>query len=114
MHELSLVAALIEQLDALINQHGAARLSRVRLTVGPFSGVCAESLQFAYRALAADNPRYADSCLETETPPGRFLCAACGHESEHRPETCPRCGGTIFDRHGGRDLILQQVELEEE
>jgi len=89
MHELSLIAGLIEQLDALIDQHGAKRLSRVKLVAGPLSGVCVESLQFSYQALTAGNPRYAGSLLEIET--------------SATPQT-----GT------GGGLILQQVELEEE
>jgi len=127
MHELSLVAGLIEQLDALLDEHGAKRLSRVKLVAGPFSGICADSLRFAYQALTADNPRYAASLFEIETPPARFVCAVCGHvcggeaevevldQSASRPERCPRCGDqALAPQTGGGNLILQQVELEEE
>ena len=125
MHELSLVAGLIEQLDALLDEHGAKRLSRVKLVAGPFSGICADSLRFAYQALTADNPRYAASLFEIETAPARFVCAACGHvcggetevlgQGDSRPERCPRCGDqALAPQTGGGNLILQQVELEEE
>ncbi|HBT96679.1 MAG TPA: hypothetical protein DEB25_03075 [Desulfobulbaceae bacterium] len=90
MHELSLMTALIEQLNALLDKHGAKRLTRVKLLAGPFSGVCADSLRFSYQALTANNPCYAGSLLEIETL------------------SVPQAGG------GDSDLILQQVELEEE
>ena len=42
MHELAVAQALVEQVDAVIDQHNAAQASLIRVRIGPLAGVLPE------------------------------------------------------------------------
>ena len=51
MHELSLAHSLIDQILDLAAEHQASRVLRVRVTLGPFSGVVRDSFEFGFNVL---------------------------------------------------------------
>ena len=52
MHELSIAAALVEQVDTIIAKEHAYAATRVTVTVGGLSGVCPEALELAFPVAA--------------------------------------------------------------
>jgi hydrogenase nickel incorporation protein HypA/HybF len=111
MHELAICQALIEQVEAIARPRDA-RVTRVRLAVGPLSGVEPRLLESAY-ALACAGTAAEGSTLDIEEAPVRVRCRGCGAESEASANRllCGACGGWQTDLAGGDELLLMNVEL---
>ena len=114
MHEFSLVQNMLEQVSSLAGQHQARRVLRIRLTIGPLSGVAVDSFRFGFQALASTDPLFATTELIIEEPPRRYTCSACGFlmEENQRPPACPQCREPLLIPGGSSELLLEQVEME--
>ena len=115
VHELAIVDALIEQVRQEIGQAGAAGpVTRVELVVGRFSGVCPDSLRFAFEMLAPGTI-VEGAELTLRQPPAIARCRACGAQTEIEDlaGTCPRCESPDVSLEGSRDLVLESIELED-
>ena len=128
MHELSLAQSLIDQLLDLAREHKAARINRVLVTLGPFSGVVRDSFEFGFDVLKKANPLTQGAVLELETPDPVYLCLDCGKLSaipfslpgnlldgyslSPHPKKCPWCCLNRLSPKGGNELILNHVEME--
>jgi hydrogenase nickel incorporation protein HypA/HybF len=128
MHELSLAQSLIDQLLALAQEHKAERITRVAVTLGPFSGIVRDSFEFGFNALKQSRKLTRQAVLELETPNPVYICLDCDKVSvipfslqndpmdiTYRslyPKKCPWCCLTRLSPKGGTELILNQVEME--
>ena len=113
MHELSIAAALVEQVGAVVTEHDAGRARRVAVRIGSLSGVDPEALRMAF-PVAAEGTACGNAELEIEFVAASILCRACGAETA--PDipfaVCERCGSTDVDVRGGADLLLTRVEMD--
>jgi len=128
MHELSLAQSLIEQLLDLAKEHQAERITRVTVTLGPFSGIVRDSFEFGFDNLKQSQDATRKAVLKLETPDPVYICLDCGKvavipfSSENdRLESvrlgpfakkCPWCCSNRLSPKGGTELILNQVEME--
>lgn len=114
MHELSIARALLRQVGRVSVAHGGARVRRVRVRLGPLSGVEPALLAAAFPQACQDTP-HAGAVLEIERVPVRVRCLACGQEHEGAPNRlrCPACGSADTTLVGGDELLLVSVDLEE-
>jgi len=115
MHEMSIVETLIEQVEGEVRQSGhAGQVQQLELVVGRLSGVNVESLRFAFDALAPGTI-IEGATLQIDEPPAVCRCLACGKESEieQMELVCPQCSSLQIVVEGGRDLLLQSIELED-
>lgn len=118
MHELSIVQALIEQVVQEVQASGhSGRVQRIELSIGRLSGVNPDSIRFGFEILSPSTS-IEGAELAIEEPLARCVCSACGRETELREladlsAECPHCGSGRITVHGGRDLMLKAVELEE-
>lgn len=112
MHELSICQALIDQVTDIARAHGASRVDRIRLKVGPLSGVEPTLLQHAY-PLAAVGTLAEDAELVIESAEIRVHCHLCGAETEARPNRllCGACGAFRTRLVSGDELLLANLEL---
>ncbi len=113
MHEASLIQALLEQVEALARREGAREIRRIQLRVGRFSTAVPELLESAFEILRRGTLAER-ATLEIHREPARVRCPQCGlvYEPEDLPFLCPRCGtwgGTLLQ---GRDLVIEEVDLE--
>ncbi len=115
MHELSIVQALLEQVQAEVEKSGQrGRVVSLQLVIGRLSGVHADSIRFGFELLSphsiADGARL---CIEQ--PKARSRCRACGAETEIDEIVicCPACGDPDITICGGQELLLQSIELED-
>lgn len=113
MHELAVAQALVEQVDAVIDQHGATQASLIRVRIGPLAGVVPELLATAF-PLAAAGSRMEHAELEFTHAPIRVRCQTCGAETEAAMNRliCGACGDWHTQIMSGDELLLESVELE--
>lgn len=114
MHEISLVQALLRQLAELARQHNSRAISKVRVEIGPLSGIVIDSFQFGFDVLAAEEELTSEALLEIVTPPIQYKCRSCGHVCLNHtgvPDVCPACSHSLLVPEGGDGLILLQVEM---
>jgi len=112
VHELAVAQALVEQVDAVIDQHGAAQASLIRVRIGPLAGVVSELLATAF-PLAAAGSRMEHAQLEFSHAPIRVRCRTCGAETEAAMNRllCGACDDWHTQILSGDELLLESVEL---
>lgn len=115
MHEFSIVQALVEQVRKELQRAGATgRVQAVDLAVGRISGVNVEALRFAFQVLTHDT-ELQDVELRIRRPGAKCQCRACGENSELEELLlqCPRCSASDITITGGRELVLESIEVEQ-
>ncbi len=113
VHELAVAQALVEQVDAVIDQHQARRATAIRVRIGPLAGVVPELLATAF-PLAAAGSRMQHAELEFAHAPIRVRCQTCGADTEAAMNRllCGACGDWHTRIISGDELLLESVELE--
>lgn len=113
MHELAVAQALVEQVDAVIRQHGATHASLIRVRIGALAGVVPEMLATAF-PLAAAGSRMEHAVLDLVAAPITVRCQTCGMETEAAVNrlVCGACGDWHTQIVSGDELLLESVELE--
>ncbi len=115
MHELTIVDALIEQVKETLERTGErGRVLRMELSIGRLSGVSCQSLKFAFGLLAAGSVIEGAEIVIHE-PKAVCNCRTCHArvEIDGLVVECPQCRSGEISIEGGRDLILQSIEVEE-
>lgn len=112
VHELSVCQRLLAQVEAVAASHGARAVRRVRLRIGPLSGVEPSLLRNAY-PLAVVGTVAEDSELLIERAPVTVRCEACGEEAEVTANrlACPVCGASTTRLLSGDELLLVSLDL---
>ena len=112
MHELSICQALLDQVEQIARDHGATRVERILLKVGPLSGVEPALLQHAY-PLAAAGTIAESADLVIEEAEVRVLCQDCGIESPATANRllCGACGGFRTRLVSGDEMLLARLEM---
>jgi len=113
VHELAMAQALVEQVEAVINQHGATQACLIRVRIGPLAGVMPELLASAF-PLAAAGSRMEHAELEFSHAPIQVHCQTCGADTEAAMNRliCGACGDWHTQIISGDELLLESVELE--
>jgi hydrogenase nickel incorporation protein HypA/HybF len=114
VHELSIVDAIIEQVQKEVEQAGAqGRVARLDLTIGRLSGVCVDSIRFAFEMLAPGTILEGTE-VRIREPRAVCACRACGTgtEIDDLAAACPQCGSLDVAIEGGRELLLETIEIE--
>jgi hydrogenase nickel incorporation protein HypA/HybF len=112
MHELSICQSLLDQVEGIARQHGASRVERILLQVGPLAGLEPALLMSAW-PLAAAGTIAETAELVIEPAPVRVSCLDCLAESAATPNRllCAACGGFRTRLISGDELLLARVEL---
>jgi hydrogenase nickel incorporation protein HypA/HybF len=116
LHELSIVEALIEQVQAEIRRSGhEGRVVHLDIVIGRLSGVNADSVRFAFELLSPDTLLEQAELRIIQTK-AICRCEACGAgtEIDELVAECPACGSPRIALEGGQDLVLESIELEDE
>jgi len=111
VHEYSVVQALMEQVEAVARQRGAASVARVRLAIGEQAGIESALLESAFD-LVRTGTLCANATLELRSVPARWSCRGCGRAiARGALLACPDCGSpaTLV---GGGEMIVEPLELE--
>ena len=113
MHETAIVTGLMRILETHAAQHGAARISRVRLKVGRLRAVEPQQLRSCFEMFAEGS--IADGAeLVIDEIGVRGRCRACAHEfavPRYR-FVCPACGGSDIEVIAGQELYIESFEAD--
>ena len=115
MHELSIVASIVDSVTESLESYPGARVEEVRLRVGALASVVVESLEFCW-GIATDGTPLAGARLLVKTVPVVMHCAACDADVELdgvQSFRCPRCNAPCSDLRQGRELEIEAIEIEE-
>jgi hydrogenase nickel incorporation protein HypA/HybF len=115
MHELSIVASVVDSVTESLAAYPGARVKEVRLRVGVLASVIEDSLQFCY-GIATEGTRLEGSKLVIQTLPVIARCDACAQDVELaslQSFRCTRCGEPVSDLRQGRELDIDSIEIED-
>jgi len=105
MHEVGIARSVIDAAVAAVPEGGT--LSGVTVTIGPMSGVVADSLQFGFEVASKGTPAEGAE-LEIVEVPLVVHCSACGARREIEDAAmlrCPECAGTVTVVSGNETLV---------
>src|SRR5450759_4558525 len=115
MHELSIATSLFEQVQR--HTPPAARVSSLRIRIGPMQGIEPDSLRFGWEVVWKQE--HADGSLSVpelllEMLPWRLSCPQCSRkwESAELYVAC-ECGCATPAVEGGSELQLVSIEVED-
>jgi len=115
MHELSIVASIVDSVTESLQAYPGARVEEVRLRVGALASVVVESLEFCW-GIATEGTPLAGARLVVKTVPVVMHCAGCDADVELdslQSFRCPRCGELCGDLRQGREMEIEAIEIEE-
>lgn len=112
MHELAICQSLIGAVERAAAEHGARRIARIVVAIGPLSGVEAPLLSRAFTIARVGTPAE-DAELDIEIMPVMVHCPACDCDSHVALNRllCERCGGWQVTLKSGDELLLKRIEL---
>lgn len=111
MHEMTIVANVLEIAHRQADAAHATRINRVVLEIGTLAGVESDALRFCFAA--ARQGLSATAELEIRDISGRGACARCGaiEDVNEFPAVCAACGG-VLDITGGRELRVLSLNVD--
>ena len=113
MHELSIAQNIVDIIRQSVPKPELEDVRIVRLKVGTFSGVVADSLEFCFTAISTETP-LSKARLEIQRIPFTVHCNSCGATvaNDVGYVVCQECGGTETEVVSGRELQVTEIELE--
>jgi hydrogenase nickel incorporation protein HypA/HybF len=114
MHELSIVQALLEQVEQVREANGGGRVSAVTVRVGAWRRIVPDVFAFYYEILTRDGS-LAGSRLDLEQVEAAARCGSCGAEFavEDNYVVCPFCSSLGATLIRGDELDLVSIDVEE-
>ena len=116
MHEFSIIESVIDQVAEEVQRAGSGgRVRQVCLAIGRLSGVHVESLRFAFEALSPGTLVDGAELFVRQTRANGH-CHDCGakFETDDFFVPCNECSGSNVRIEGGRDMVLESIELDDE
>jgi hydrogenase nickel incorporation protein HypA/HybF len=113
MHEMSVAAALVEQLQRIAAEQHALRITEVEVQCGVMQQIVPEALQLAFEAASLDTPA-AGAKLRIVEEGLTARCRGCGEQFQAAIDDyrCPRCKQADVELTSGRDILLRTVVCE--
>jgi len=114
MHELGIASGILNSAIDAAEGANAVRINAVDVSIGAFTEVMEDALQFAWESLRtgtmAETARLNVTVLE-----GCSRCADCGHEFAHGRfdgARCPACDSYLIQLVRGRELKIDSIDID--
>ena len=113
MHEIAICQSILDIVKAQARSRKFRKVKRVRLEVGPFSGVEIEALRFGFDVVAR-NTLADGAVLEIDQTEAVARCLCCNLDShiKQRFDACPHCGSHRLKITAGEELRIKELEVE--
>ena len=113
MHEMSIAQSVLDIAFGEMEKRAAGRLRKIKISIGEFSGVVKEALEFAFDVLKPGT-RASEAEVEIEVIPMTAECVFCGPVACRLHDlnlTCPTCAATI-SISGGREMRVDYLDID--
>ncbi len=113
MHEMAVAQSVLDIAFGEMEKRAARRVQKIKITIGEFSGVVKEALEFAFQVLTPET-RASGAEVEIEVVPLTADCARCGPIECHLNDLnliCPTCGSTLRIS-GGREMRVEYLDID--
>src|SRR4030095_5224108 len=113
MHEMAIAQSVLDIAFGEMEKRAAGRVQKIKITIGEFSGVVKEALEFAFDVLKPDTPA-SGAEVEIEVLPLTAECPVCGPVACNLNDLnliCPICGATLRIS-GGRDMRVDYLDID--
>lgn len=113
MHELTVAAALVEQIEEIRKRENAERVCAIYLSLGELSGIDREAFEFCF-PLAAEGTAVEKAQIVIEEVKTVVHCSDCELDTEAALPflACTACGSLNISVSAGQDFLITSVELE--
>ncbi len=113
MHEMSIIAGVLDAVVPSAQQAGADRVLAITLRIGDMTEVIDESLAFAFEALTEGTLCEGAELVVNKVHP-RSVCFECGAEFDHDRfhRACPECGSYETRLTQGKELEIESIEVD--
>lgn len=113
MHEMSIIAGVLDTVTPSARQAGAERVLGISLRIGDMTEVVDEALEFAFEVLTEGTLCEGAQLTVTKVHP-RSVCFECGCEFDHDRfhRSCPACGSFQTQVVQGRELEIESIEVD--
>lgn len=111
LHEVSLMKNILKVAeDAAFSEGPEEKITLIHMKIGEMSGVCVESLRFAFEVLSKGTVSE-DADLDIEKVPLLVSCGDCGARFKPREFTfiCTRCGSKKLNVESGREMEIDYI-----
>ena len=109
------MSSVLEVAEAAAREAGGLKITKITLSIGRFSEVHPDAMEFAHEALIpgtlAEGSELVINMVEAHS-----RCHECAHEFTHDrfSRACPSCGSWALELLSGRELSIESVEVEDE
>ena len=113
MHEQSIVASLLTLALENAEKANARKIVRINLVVGDYTGVLEDAVNFYFGFLSKDTIA-AGAAINYTHVPGQLRCRDCDFlfPLQKHEYHCPKCEGKRVEIVGGRELYIENMEVE--
>lgn len=110
MHELAIAESILSALQENI----IGKITTVKLKIGEMSGIVPSALEFSFEA-ASKGTMAEGAALNIEQVPITARCDECSEvfRIERYCFECKKCKGNNFKVITGRELLIEEVEVED-
>lgn len=113
MHEQSIVESLLTLALQKAEKANARKILGIHLVVGDYTGVVEDAVDFYFGFLGKDTIAAGAKITYTHVA-GQLRCRDCDllFPLQKRDFRCPKCDGRRMEIVGGRELYIDQMEVE--
>jgi len=126
VHEFSTAVGIVETIVDVAKKNNAKRIIKVELVVGEFTMLNGEQLTFAFE-IASEGTLAAGAEVIITEQNGQIECKDCKYKGDVKKKDekvdhlvvdltnifeCPKCKSNNTDISGGRDIYVNNIEVE--
>ena len=113
MHEMSIVAGVLDIAEKEARAAGAEVINTVEIEVGRLAGVEIDALEFCFEVARRDTMAAAAELVVHDIP-GRGHCPDCDREVDvdFFMAVCPECEKAMVDIRQGRELRVRAINVD--
>ena len=112
MHEMAICESILDILKDQARTQHFDTVKRVRLEIGPLSGVEIEALKFGFDVVTRGSIAESAALEIVETEASAW-CMPCGETVAitERYDACPKCGSHQLQVTAGEELRIKELEV---
>jgi hydrogenase nickel incorporation protein HypA/HybF len=113
MHEFPITQQIIKIAEKHCKLENAAKVTKVTLVVGDYSGFIGESIDM-YFGIISEGTLCEGAAIEIERVKPKLECTACSEIFEKVPMSfaCPKCGADGKLSEAGKEFYIKEIEVE--